>query len=364
MTSAANCGVFDPDYAVPPGLTLADLLQEQGMSQTDLARRLGVSLKHINQVIRGSASISAELALGLEKVFGTSSAFWLSRESLYQAVLARKQERREFEKAIDWASQFPVTELKKRGLIPGDATGVDLVGQLLRFFGIARPSQWSDPAVAYRKSLKIESDPYALSAWLRLGELEAAKMEYQPYDADKFMRALEAARHLTRSDPDHWYPRLLDACAAAGVALVVVDTICGVPVNGATRWLSPSKALIQLSLRYRWEDIFWFSFFHEAGHVLLHRKKDMFLESHRRQDEEPGEERARLEEEADRFAARVLIPAKYDRVLRQLSFNEVASFAEELGIAPAIVLGRLQHEGLLPFSSGNKIRRRFRLVND
>src|SRR5660397_7884 len=157
MTSAANCGVFDPDYAVPPGLTLADLLQEQGMSQTDLARRLGVSLKHINQVIRGSASISAELALGLEKVFGTSSAFWLSRESLYQAVLARKQERREFEKAIDWASQFPVTELKKRGLIPGDATGVDLVGQLLRFFGIARPSQWSDPAVAYRKSLKIES---------------------------------------------------------------------------------------------------------------------------------------------------------------------------------------------------------------
>jgi HTH-type transcriptional regulator/antitoxin HigA len=355
---------FAPDYAVPPGATIADLLDEHGMTQTELARRLGVSLKHINQIVKGVASVSAELALGLEKVFGVSAAFWLNRESLYQAEIARRDERRDFAKEEEWARRFPVKELKRRGLIQRDAKGAALVDALLHFFGIASPRQWTDPRVAYRRSLKFESDVYALSAWLRAGELQANEIDCAPYDAERFLNVLQLARSLTRDDPSKWHPRLVDACASAGVAVAVVNVFPKARVNGATRWLTPTKALIQLSVRYRWEDIFWFTFFHEAGHVLLHRKRQSFIEPERRRPGDVSGEQLRFEQEADRFASRTLIPEEYERALRTLHLGDVERFAEQLDITPAIIVGRLQHEGLLPFNTGNDLRRRFAVTDD
>jgi HTH-type transcriptional regulator / antitoxin HigA len=356
---------FAPDYAIPPGATVADLLEERGMTQTELARRLGVSLKHVNQTVKGTASISAELALGLEKVFGVPAAFWLNRESLYRADVARREERHHLASAKEWARRFPVKELKARGFIPQGANGPELAEALLRFFGIASPRQWSDPTAAFRKSLKFESDPHALAAWLRVGELEASQIECEPFDSDRFLTALATARSLTRLDPQTWHSRLVEVCAEAGVAVVIVGVLSGTRANGATRWVSPTKAVIQLSLRYSWEDIFWFSFFHEAGHVVLHRKKDLFVEPAKRSLlEGASPDWRQREDEADRFAMRTLIPPKHDRMLRQLTLREVPMFADRLGIAPAIVVGRLHHEGLLPYSHGNKFRRRFEFADD
>lgn len=350
---------FRPSYAVPPGATIADLLEERDMTQTDLARRLGVTPKHVNQVVSGAASISAELSLGLEKVFRVPADFWLSRDSLYRADLARRSERKELEAHIGWAKHFPIKELKQRDYIPVAATGADLVAALLRFLGIATPHQWEDPAVAYRKSVRYESDPYALAAWLRAGELDAAAIQTEPYDHHGFLDALSEARGLTRLDPKQWHPRLVELFAAVGVAVVVVDTFERARANGATRWLAPNKALIQLSLRYRWEDIFWFTLFHEAGHVVLHRKKDLFVDGLTTIDSATAIEWHRLEDEANRFAARTLIPAPYEQRLPALAVGDVKQLADHLGIAPAIIVGRMQHEHIIGFSQWNHLRRRF-----
>jgi len=355
MTQTAT--PFLPDWASPPGDTLADLLDERSMTQTELAERLGVSLKHVNRVIKGAASVSAEFALGLEKVLGASAAFWMTREAHFQADKARYEQRQEFGAAVSWAKAFPIAELRKRGLLPRGSDGSELVEQLLGFLGIAHPAQWKDPQVAYRKSQKFESDAFALSTWLREGELEAAEVECAPYDEDRFLDVLQETRSLTRLPPEEWWPALQERCASAGVAVVVVDTYTGARANGATRWLSPDKALIQLSLRYSWEDIFWFSFFHEAGHVVLHRKKDLFVEVAPK-DRATDPESQQLEQEADRFAVRTLIPPAYDRRLRSLGVNEVPDFAQSLDIAPAIVVGRMHHEQLLPYNKGNQHRRR------
>lgn len=360
MATNTDRHAFTPGYAAPPGDTLADTLEEHEMTQTELARRLGVSLKHINQIVNAAASISVEMALGLEKVFGISAAFWLNRSSLYEADIVRREERRELENAVSWANQFPIGELKSRGLLPRDAEGADLVAALLQFFGIASPNLWSDPIASFRKSQKLESDHYALSSWLRVGEIAARVIKCEPYDPDRFHAALEHVRSLTLLQPREWHPRLVEACARAGVAVVIVDTFSGARANGATRWLSPAKALLQLSLRYRWEDVFWFTFFHEACHILLHRKKDIFVEQALRPQADQTEmDWLKFEREADRFATRVLIPPIYDRQLRRLTLHEVPALAERLGIAPAIVVGRLQHEGILPHTHGNKLRRRF-----
>src|SRR5205807_7430130 len=143
------------------------------------------------------------------------------------------------------------------------------------------------------------------------------------YDSDRFLEALRTARSHTHDDPQVWQPLITEALANAGVALVIIDTFQGARAHGATRWLSPHKALIQLSLRYHWEDIFWFSFFHEAAHVALHRKKGIFVDGLALATPGRDAEAKRLEDEADRFAARTLIPDKYEARVRQLPVAEI-----------------------------------------
>lgn len=365
MTVTSSEQTFRPTYVVPPGDTIADLLEELEMTQTELARRLGVTLKHINQVVNGSASISAELALGLEKIFGVPAHFWLSRESIYRADLAKQSEAKGFLQSIEWAKRFPLRELKKRGYLPFESSDSDLVEALLTFFGVASPDIWQEPAAAYRKSQRYMSDPYALAAWLRVGEREATSIDCQPYSPERFLTALKQVRELTPLKPQQWQPRLVEFCAEAGVAVVIVDTFQGAKANGATRWLSPSKALIQLSIRYRWEDVFWFTFFHEAGHISLHRKKDMFVEGLSVEGGSANEASWKhFEDEADRFASRLLIPEENKHELRGLRLTDIPSFAKRLGIAPAIVVGQMQHFEMIRYNQGNDYRRRFSFSGD
>ena len=212
--------------------------------------------------------------------------------------------------------------------------------------------------MAYRKSQKFESDSFALSAWLREGELQAAEITCAPYNEAALLDAFRDIRPLTRSTR-----------RSGGLRAVLCRGgsrrdrhVRGREANGATRWLAPHKAIIQLSLRYRWEDIFWFTFFHEAGHLVLHRKKEVFVEvGPNDRSTDPHEQQ--LEDEADRFASRTLIPPPHDQLLSELTLDEVPLFAKSLDIAPAIVVGRLQHEGHLGFSRGNTLRRRLKLAD-
>ncbi len=365
MTSAAG-RAFQPDYAVAPGETLLEILDDRAISQTELARRLGVSLKHVNGVVKGTAPISADLALALEKVIGSTADFWLKREGQYRADLARGEEAFSLasDDAVAWAGRYPVQELKARGFLAKDAKGAALVRGVLGFLGVAAPELRGVPSVAFRKSIRFESDEWALEAWLRAGELEAAQIPCKDYDSNRFRAALAEVRQLTARPREQWQPRVTELCAEAGVAMVIVNAFKDAKVNGATRWLSPRKALLQLSLRGRWEDIFWFTFFHEAGHILLHEKKPIFIETDKAKGEsgsgQADTEWRRLEADADDFAARTLIPPEHDDELRRLTLNEIPEFAARLGIAPAIILGRLQHEGRIPWHQGNKqLKRRF-----
>jgi Zn-dependent peptidase ImmA (M78 family) len=125
-------------------------------------------------------------------------------------------------------------------------------------------------------------------------------------------------------------------------------------LSGIARWLSKDKALIQLSLRHKTNDHLWFSLFHEAGHILLHGKKAVFID-------ERGGDHAELEAEANLFASNLLIPAaSYARFTSAKDFSgaSVKRFAAQQGIAPGIVVGRLQHDGLIPYSMQNELKER------
>ena len=150
-------------------------------------------------------------------------------------------------------------------------------------------------------------------------------------------------------------------CAEAGVAVVLVPQLSETRANGATQWLATDKALLQLSLRYKKNDQFWFSFFHEAGHILLHGKRDAFIDDGR--DRHDPQVNAEKEQEVDRFAADFLIELTlYQRfVASNKPFSKLAiqQFAAELGIAPGILVGRLQHDKHLPFTHCNDLKETF-----
>ncbi len=354
---------YTPNFVSPPGDTLQETLEALGMTQAELAERTGRPKKTINEIIQGKAAITPETALQLERVLGVPAAFWLRREQHYREFLARREEEDRFSKQTNWLKQVPLHQMIAFKWIKKFDDPMQQLREVLNFFGIVSPEQWQElyvNSVAYRRSLKLESDGSTVAAWLRRGEIQARYIQCAPFDETKFRQALSRFRLLTVQPPEVIEAEVRRECAFAGVVAIFVRELPGMRVCGATRWLTPTKALIQLSLRYKWEDQIWHTFFHEAGHILLHGKRDTFIDSENGIKDE--EELKKLEDEADRFAANALIPRpRFQSFVAERSFDAYAvrRFAEELGISPGIVVGQLQHDGHLKYSQLNHLRRRF-----
>jgi addiction module HigA family antidote len=335
---------FQPDYAFPPGETLLETLEALGLTQRQLATRMGRPLKTINQIIKGAAQIMPETSLQLEKVTGIPASFWNNAESSYRERIARLRDEQRLQEEVGWVDRFSYNKMADLCLVSLLRDKVQRVGQLLRYFGVASPKQWESTygnlCGAARESGHFKTDLGDLSAWLRAGEVIAQKRECQPYEKVVFAANLLKIRALTAQNPAEAWPEVCRLCAKSGVAVVLVPELPKTHVSGFTRWLTPEKAIIQLSLRYKTDDSLWFTFFHEAAHILLHGKRDVFVEY--RGVDNPKEQ------EANNWAGDFLIaPADWSVFLATLPAQpgavSIRVFAKKLGIAPSIVLGRLQH---------------------
>lgn len=346
---------FIPDYAVPPGETLLETIENFGMSQLELAERTGRPKKTINEIIKGKAAITPETALQFERVLGIPAGFWNNLERNYQETLARINEQQSLQKQTDWLKKLPLNSLIKMGWVKKHTDMVKQLQEVLNFFGIASPEQWEtrwrDKYVSYRRSKVFSSDRYAIDSWMRMGELTVRNIPCKTFDPSKFRNVLFSIRKLTFKLPDHFHEEVVQLCADTGVAVAFIPEMPKLRVSGAT-WWNGNKAVIQLSLRYKTDDQLWFSLFHEAGHILLHGKKDVFIEDDDKNDKEI---------EADKFASDFLIPSKlYKPFIQADDYSKAAiyKFASELEISPGIVVGRLQHDGKLPFSHCNDLKKR------
>lgn len=350
---------YKPDNVTAPGLTLLSVLEAQGMTQAELAERIGKTTKTIVEIIKHGAPITPETAMELEKALGVPASFWNNRERRFRESLARQEERKKLANQVKWLSKLPLNEMVKLKWVPKCKDKIEQLSEVLSFFGVTSPQQWEalwlSPRVAFRNSQVFKNKPEAISTWLRAGEISSREINCKPFSQTKFKENLQAIRSLTRAEPQQFQTEAVRLCAEAGVAVVFVPPIKGAKAYGATRWLTPKKALMQFSLRGKFEDILWFTFFHEAGHILKHGKKEVFIEG-----EDGHSER---ETEADRFAIEFVIPSTtYNRFIKSGAYRRatgVEAFAKEIDISTAIVVGRLQHDKLLPHTHLNGLRRRF-----
>jgi HTH-type transcriptional regulator/antitoxin HigA len=350
---------YSPDVVLPPGDTLTEVLDELGMTQTELARRTGLSTKHVNQIVRAAVGLTPETALLFEKATGVSAAVWNRLEVTYQDHLTRKEEAAKLTQDLEWLDLIPYRDLVARGHVSHRDNAVDRLRELCRFFGVANYAAWQavwHKPTAYRTSRAFTSHPGAVAAWLRIGELKAAQIPCKAFSKTALQAELGTFRQLTRDpDPNSWWSTLQEICATVGVALVGEPEISGARINGAARWLSPDKAVVQLSFRHKWSDIVWFTFFHEVAHLLIHSKKDAFIN-------DTGVHSGH-EQEADAYASQLLIPRRREAELSSLNTAaDAQAFADDLGIAPSIVVGRLQFEKRWPYNRGNELKQRFTLA--
>ncbi len=346
---------FVPDYLVTPGEVLEEYLEDLGMTQAELADRTGLTKKTVNEIIKAKSPVTPETALKLERALGRPARFWSNLERQYQDDRTRLAEKERMESYLKWIDNFPVNDMAKLGWIPKIKDKYEKLDAVLRYFGVASPAQWEtvwgrELRVAYRKTERPKKCAEAVSAWLRQGEIQARQVRCAPYDRKRFQAVLDEVRNLTREAPEVFSPRLVELFASAGVAVVFVPELPKVGVYGATRWLG-DKPIMQLSLYRKSNDHLWFTIFHEAGHILKHGRREVFIEGKHLDCEK--------EEEANAFARDKLVPpARMRRLLKagRPALAEIARFSDEIGIAPGIVVGRLQRDGVLPMDTGNKLK--------
>lgn len=356
MTSSA----IHSDLAIPPGEFLLEVADELGISQADLARRMGRPPQAINEIIKGEKMITSETALQLEQVLAVPAHIWTGLEAEYQLVKARHQDTENLEQEVRALDRFPYRDMAKIQWVEKTRDKLKQVQELRRFFGVASLHNMEGVKAyrpAFRQAVKSQSSPEALAAWLRRGEAEARHIDAQPYNEQRLKNELANIRTFSNRSPKDFLPRLRTVLAQCGVGFVLQPHLPKTYVNGATFWLAHDKAVLIMSVRGSWADIFWFSLFHEIGHIVRHDRRHTFLENAANDPQWKTQEH-----EADAFARDTLIPpAAYARFMarREVTTATIRAFAEELGIAPGIVVGRLQHDKVILPSQHHGLRVRY-----
>lgn len=325
----------------PPGDTLLETIESLDISQSDLAARMGRPIKTINEIIKGKTAITPETAIQLERVLKVSTAFWLNREAQYQMELAEITDAENLLTQKDWLKNFPLNEMKKYGWIDFDNTVISKMKSVFSFLSVSSIEGFERVygqkllVANYRIDRRGKQNNYSIAVWLRKGELQSAELKVREYSPVVFKENLKKIKSIAAIQPDDFFVQLQRLCAESGVR--VVHTLClpGVILHGSTHWVNDNP-VIQLSNRYRRNDIFWFTFFHEAGHILKHGKKALFIEGLEYFD-------VVKEKEADDVAIEYTLNLQQEAELIAnipLSKESILHFANKFTTHPACIVGR------------------------
>ena len=321
-------------YVSPPGETLAEKLEEMGLDAKELAFRTGYTPKTINELLKAKCRVTPEMALNLEIATGISQSAWLNMQMMYDEFICRKKIEESLKNQAKWPKFFPIAELNPRKWID-DINKNNGVLPILKYFGISTPKAWKDYyfgnrlKVAFRISLAETEDPYAASVWLRRGEILADQIQMEKQNDKKVRSAIKKAMpqfvELARADVERWEAlrrqkslpkpkigedfidegmhKLQELGATLGIKVLYAQNFKSAPIHGMARWYKDIP-VIQLHDRFKDRNAFWFTFFHELGHIVLHGKKDIFIKN-----VYYGNKNLQKDEEANMFAQKYMLAA-------------------------------------------------------
>lgn len=349
-----------PDVAIPPGTILLDELEARGMSQKEFAERTGRPKGAINEIIKGKKQIIPETAIQFERVLGIPAHVWLNLENDYRYNDARLKDREKLLRESARLMDYPTAEMIRLGWIRKFGDKAEQTKELLSFWGVNSFEEVKSLTASFRISGRGEVNRNSLLCWLRKGQIEAQAIETREFNPESLLKSMDQLRSLTLQSPAYFAPQMREICAQYGIAVALVRELKGIKTSGAAFWWG-GKAVILLNLRYKRNDQFWFSFFHELGHVLFGKRRKPYLDQ-LHDDEMKSNIEIEEERVANRFARNVLIqPNDYNRLLEitSLSYSKIEEFAGSIEIHPGIVVGRLQYEKVVHYSHFNKLKKKY-----
>lgn len=338
--------------AIPPGATIKEQLSDRDMSQKEFAKRMDMSEKHISKLINGEVQLTPDVALRLEMVLGLPAKFWNNLESRYREKRQIVQAENEMTEDTETMKKFPYKEMAKFGWVEKVTKPEERVLCLRKFFEIVKLSMLHTPlipGIACRRQSVTDKADFALLAWAQRAKIEARAIETKAIDIQGLEKSLPKIRSLTKESPNVFCQELIDILANCGIALVFLQHIEGSFLHGAT-FYDKNKIVIGLTVRGKDADKFWFSLFHELGHII---------EGHIANTTGTTEDD---EFKADYFARQLLIPdSDFADFVNRNSFSTEAikAFAESEGIDVGIVVGRLQKEGYIKYSRHNELKTKY-----
>ena len=340
--------------AIPPGATIREQLENRGMIQKEFALRMGLSEKHISHLINGQVELTQDVALRLESVLGVPASFWNNLESIYREKLTRVIAEQELERDVELAAAFPYSKIAALCWVAAARKAEEKALNLRRFFEVAKLDLLDGlriPGIAYRRTGTNETSDYSLAAWAQKARIEARQYKTAPINIGKLEQEIPRIREMTVNNPEVFCNELITLFAGCGITLVFLPHIGGSFLHGAS-FYDGNHIVMGLTVRGRDADKFWFSLFHEICHII-------------RGHISGGQTNKEQEDEADAFARDILITQEqYDVFIRANCFSKdcIIVFAHKIGIAPGIVLGRLQKENYVPYNRYNDLKVKYQIA--
>lgn len=340
--------------ATPPGATIKEQLDDRGMNQKEFAARMGMSEKHISRLINGEVQLTPDVAYRLEMVLGIPAKFWNNLEAIYREKLVKVLAENEMDADKEIAKKLPYGEMAKNGWIPKERKQTDRIINLRQFFEVSSLEKIVNAnllKIACRRAAVTEKGEFALLAWAQKAKLEARNIDTTSVDLKRLKENISDIRKMTVMDPEGFCPKLKCLLAKCGIALVFLPHIGGSFLHGAT-FYDGKKIVVGLTVRGKYADKFWFSLFHEIGHILLGHIDN------------PNGTTEKDEEEADKFAEETLIDSEeFEAFVEKgdLSILAIQEFADSVGILCGVVIGRLQKKGYIEHNLYNDHRVKYKL---
>lgn len=342
--------------ATPPGATIKEQLMDRGLSQKEFALRMDMSEKHISKLINGEVQLTTDVAVRLETVLGVPAKFWSNLESIYREKLLKANAENDMDSDKEFAKKLPYNEMAKNGWVPETKNPVEKVNNLRKYFEVVHLNLIENrqlSRIACRRQSVSEKSNLALLAWAQKAKLEARSIDTSLIDLNALQKQLPEIRGMTVMEPSAFCSDLKDVLSKCGIALVFLPHMNGSFLHGAT-FCDGNKIVVGLTVRGKDADKFWFSLFHELGHILL---------GHIHQPEGTTKED---EKAADDFAKEMLIPQEqFNAFISREDFSKasICAFAREQNVLCGIVVGRLQKEGFINYNCCNDLKIRYELAD-
>lgn len=352
---------FTPDWFSKPGDSLRALMLRRSINAQEVARHFDGGMETLRGLLDGSNPIDSDHASVLAGAVGGTISFWLKRQEQYEVALERAVDRAAVVEADDWLL-LPVPGEKPRGRLTQEKKR-DEVRRRLRFFNVGTIDAWQArygkicTSTMFRISTTFESDDGAVLMWLRDGELSSDLVSTRPWNAENLKDRLDSIRKLSKlRQPEVFLPRLKELCAEAGVAVVAKRAPPGCRASGASRLVAPDKAMVLLSFRGLSDDKFWFTVFHELGHLILHGART-FVDS-----DMDGDDLDESENEANEFASRMIVPEECVEEFESLPADKfrVLRFSGKTGVSVGLVVGQMQHRKMIRPDQMNYLKRHWK----